>query len=109
VESRIFPQFFGKQVEVANDRHKQIVEIVRYTANKLTQRLDFLCLQQCRLSPLATGNFLPKLTVRPLKLSRPLTHQPLELHGDPALCFKVRASFILPSSSALGGNDSKSV
>jgi hypothetical protein len=78
---------------------------VRDTANKLTQGLDFLCLQQCCLSPLAAGNFLPELTVGPLKLSRPLSHHPLKLHGNPALGFEICASFVLSSSSALRGNN----
>ena len=77
---------------------------MRYAADKLAQRLDLLCLQQCCLSPLATRNFFPELTVRPLKLCRPLGHQSLQLDGDPALGFKVRTSFILSSSSALCGN-----
>jgi hypothetical protein len=40
MKPHILPQFFGKQVEVAYDRHEQVIEITRYATNKLTQRLS---------------------------------------------------------------------
>ena len=76
---------------------------MRYPADKLAQRLDFLCLQQRCLGPLATRNFFPELTVRPLKVSRSLRHQSLQFGSGAALRLKVRTSLILSSSSALCG------
>jgi hypothetical protein len=33
VKPRILPQLFGKKIEVSEDRHKQVIEIVRNTAD----------------------------------------------------------------------------
>ena len=63
---------------------------MRYTADKLAQRLDFLCLQQRCLGPLATRNFFSELTVRPLKVSRPLGHQPLQVNRNSPAGLEVR-------------------
>ena len=75
------------------------------TPHQLTQCLDFLCLQQRCLGPLATRNFFPELTVRSLKVSRSLRHQSLQFGGGAALRLKVRTSLILSPSGALCGKD----
>jgi hypothetical protein len=106
VKSRILSQFFGKKIKVSDDRHKQVIEIVRYTTDKLAERLDLLCLQQRGLSSLATLYFIPELFVRPFEVGRSLGHQTLELHGGPALGLTERASLILSSSGSLCGNHS---
>jgi hypothetical protein len=74
------------------------------TADKLAQRLDLLCLQKRGLGLLASRYFLPEFAVRPFKVGRSLGHQTLKLRRGPALSFKIFASFILSSSSALCGN-----
>src|SRR3954467_11680545 len=77
------------------------------TADKLSQSLDFLRLQQRCLGPFATRYFFTELAIGPLKVRGSLGHQAFEHLRRVALTFEVRACFILPPSGAFSRNNSR--
>jgi hypothetical protein len=103
MKTPIISQFSGEDIEIAHDGHEQVVKIMRDAADKLTQRFEFLSLQQRRLSSLSYSDFLLELAIRLLKVCRPFSHQSLQRGSGLTLAFEIRACLKLASSRTLRG------
>lgn len=88
------------ELEIAEHRGQQVVEVVRYTTGHLTDDFHFLCLLESRLRLPTFRDLLSQLVIRCFKLGRSLADQIFQLRRRRLAVEQVVLYFVLTPSSA---------